>query len=239
MKIIGVIPARGGSKGIPRKNIQLFDSKPLIFYSIEAANKSLYLENFFVSTDDHEIASISKNYGAHILWRDVKLSSDTASAFEVIQDVFKNIPEVEIIVYLQPTSPLRTYQHIDAAIEKFLKGKYNSLVSITKVPHNFSALKQLRVKGKKLTPLFEEKFNIVNRQDIPVQYARNGPAILITKRKTIEQGDLYGETVFPFVMDEVYSIDIDNEYDFALAELIKKNILSLKSRIKEVCCDGH
>ena len=133
-KILAIIPARGGSKGIPRKNIKLLAGKPLIAYTIEAALKSKYLDRVIVSTEDREIAETSRHYGAEVIKRPKILAKDKAKTIDVIFHLLNVLKEKnyipEIIVLLQPTSPLRIVKDIDKAIELFLKEKCESVVSV-------------------------------------------------------------------------------------------------------------
>lgn len=223
--LCALVPARRGSKGIPRKNMQMFADKPLVLHSIQAAMRANRLDRVIVSTDDPDIADISDQDGAEVLWREASNSGDEASAFDVIAEAMGKMPELRAIVYLQPTSPLRTHEHIDSAIEKFQGGEYSSLVSVVKVPHNFLPSKQMKVEGQTLVPFVGTEFVTSNRQQTETTYARNGPAILITRRETVEDGSLYGPVVVPFVMDPIYSFDIDSPADFAIAEAVKKCIL--------------
>ena len=138
MKILGVIPARGGSKGIPKKNIKLLNGKPLIAYTIEVALAS-NLDKVVVSTDCEEIASISKEYGADVIMRSENLAQDNTPTLPVLKDTINKIDsEYDAVMTLQPTSPFRTTKHIDEAIELFTSDKEaDSLVSVVEVPHNF------------------------------------------------------------------------------------------------------
>ena len=140
--IVAVIPARGGSKRLPRKNIIDLNGKSLIAYTIEAALKSKYINKVIVSTEDKEIAEVAEKFGAKVPFiRPAKLASDTASTLGVLKHAVTFIEKeenkkIDIVITLQPTSPLRTVHHIDESIEKFLKNNFDSLVSIksTKYP---------------------------------------------------------------------------------------------------------
>ena len=135
-KIIAIIPARGGSKGIPRKNIKILASKPLIAWTIEAAKNSKYLDRVIVSTEDEEIAEISKKYGAEVVERPEELATDASPTGSVIEQVIAYLEQNEsynpdAIVLLQPTSPLRFAHHIGEAVKTFLEGGYDSLVGVS------------------------------------------------------------------------------------------------------------
>ena len=129
--ILGIIPARWGSKRVPQKNIKLFRGKPLIYYTIEAACKSRYLDDVFVSTDSEEIADISSKYGARVINRPSQFAQDHSPSVDVVIHAL-TVEKADIIVLLQPTSPLRTTRDIDEAIELFLKERPQSLISATR-----------------------------------------------------------------------------------------------------------
>ena len=218
--MIAVIPARGGSKGVPRKNIQELCGRPLIAHSITAALQCETVEEVYVSTEDAEIAKIAQECGSQILWRESQLATDEATALDVILHAFNNFSDSNSLLYLQPTSPLRRAKDIDAAVSLFAEGDYTSLVSVSEVPHQYTMQKQMRIDGKHLQPCIGEQFTIGNRQVLEKRYARNGPAILITKRKTVASGDLYGHRVAPYIMARRHSIDIDESLDFEFARFL-------------------
>ena len=164
MNILAIIPARGGSKGIPRKNIKLLAGKPLIAYSIEAAIKSEFVNRVIVSTDDDEIEQISIKYGAEVIIRPKKLAEDDSPTIDGIIHALNILEKTgylpDIVVLLQPTSPLRTQDDVDNAIIYYLKNKdkYDSLISICEFDH--SPYWSLKVDNGNLKPNFgEEYFN--------------------------------------------------------------------------------
>lgn len=229
MKFIAIIPARGGSKGIPRKNIKLFNKKPLISWTIKAAKDSNVFDSIFVSTEDDEIAKISKKHGALVPFlRPKYLAKDDSTTLSVIQHFikkyYKNKSEPHAVVILQPTSPLRTSKHIKSAIKLFLSCKnVDSLVSCVKVPHNFvpSSLMKINKKGF-LEKYKKNSLNKYRRQDKENLIARNGAAIYITKTKLLNKYIIGGKTL-PYYMDPIDSVDIDDQKDWDMAELIFKN----------------
>jgi len=226
-KFLAIIPARGGSKGIPHKNIVPLAGKPLIAYTIETALKSRLLDRVIVSTDDEQIAETAKKFGAEVPFlRPAEASSDTTLAVDVIVHALNWLKENEnyepdAVIYLQPTSPLRTTKHIDEAVELFQNDPdANSLVSVIKSPHNFNPVKLMKMEGKYLIPYLEGQGMVVlDRCNIPEVYARNGPVILITKPKVVtEMRQIYGKKILPYFMDQSSSIDIDEPVDLELAE---------------------
>ena len=219
MKTIGIIPARGGSKGIPKKNIKLLNGKPLIAYTIDAALKSC-IERVIVSTDCHEIREISLKFGAEVIQRPMTLAEDDTPTLPVLQHVMKSVKEnYEAIVTLQPTSPMRTNTHINEAILLFENNiEADCLVSVCEVPHNFMPEKLMELAGKYLIGNLEVK----QRQQVKTKMARNGAAIYITRTNKIHEYILGGK-ILPFKMDMISSVDIDNMQDWQLAECLLKN----------------
>lgn len=224
-----IIPARAGSKGIPNKNLVELAGKPLILHTIEAAcsAKSLAVTPI-VSTDSPEIAQLSEQYGALVPGlRPKNLASDDASALSVLKHMVEELdkgPEAtpNAILYLQPTSPLRTSEDIDRACEIFCKSEADVLVSVSRVPHNFhpEKLLQLTAEGQ-ATPFVKEAAPSLNRQDEKPLYARNGPAILIARTEYILScKELYEGSIIAYEMPTERSIDIDSEWDLFLAEKI-------------------
>ena len=218
MKILGIIPARGGSKGIPKKNIKLLNGKPLIAYTIEAALAS-NLDRVIVSTDCKEIAGISKEYGAEVIIRSFNLAEDTTPTLPVLQHVVSKLEvEFDAVMTLQPTSPLRTSKHINEAIELFESDKeVDSLVSVVEVPHNYMPEKLMSFDGKYLTGNREVK----RRQEISTMYARNGAAIYITKTEKLGEY-IFGGKILPYFMSKIKSFDIDDMEDWEIVERIIK-----------------
>lgn len=214
MKILGIIPARGGSKGIPKKNIKLLNGKPLIAYTIEAALAS-NLDRVIVSTDCEEIAGISKEYGAEVMMRPSHLAEDKTPTLPVLQDVVTKLDErFDAIMTLQPTSPLRTVEDIDKSIEIFSSDKEaDSLVSVVEVPHSYMPEKLMSFDGKYLTGNREVK----RRQEISTMYARNGAAIYITKTEKLGEY-IFGGKILPYFMSKINSFDIDDIKDWEIVE---------------------
>ena len=214
MKILGIIPARGGSKGIIRKNIKLLNGKHLIAYTIEAALAS-NLERVIVSTECSEIANISVGYGAEIIMRSIHLAEDKSPTLPVLQDVVSKLDEnYDAVMTLQPTSPFRTKEDINNSIEIFENdNEADSLVSVVKVPHNYMPEKLMDYDGKYL----HGDSNVNRRQDVQTLYARNGAAISITKTNKLGEY-IFGGKILPYFMNKQNSIDIDDMEDWNTAE---------------------
>lgn len=216
MKILGIIPARGGSKGIPKKNVKLLDGKPLIAYTIQAALSSK-LDKIIVSTDSQEIAELSESYGVEVIIRSAHLSEDTTPTLPVLQDVINKLEEsYDAVMTLQPTSPLRTYHHINEAIDIFNNdNNADSLVSVVEVPHNFAPQKLMTYNGLYI----QGENKIVRRQEIERIFARNGAAIYITRINRIADY-IFGGNVLPYFMSKIDSFDIDDMEDWIIVEKI-------------------
>ena len=217
MNSIAIIPARGGSKGIYRKNIVKIGNIPLIGFTIMAAKKSKYLNKIIVSTDDQEIMEISKKYGAETPFlRPDNISSDETRMIEVLKHSLNFLKQssikIDAIVLLQPTSPLRNEKHIDESIDLFFRSKASSVVSVVEVPHQYNphSVLFLNSRGELVS---NSKKNFTRRQDKPKFYARNGPAILVIDPDTIMNNDLYGSKSVPYFMNIEDSLDIDNISD--------------------------
>ena len=222
MNIISIIPARGGSKGIPRKNIKLLNGKPLISYSIDASNSCSLIDETYVSTEDAEISEISKGNNAEVIERPDELAGDDSSSIDVILhvlDYLENRGELpDLFVLLQPTSPLRTSEDIEASINLFLESDCDSLVSVCELDHrsllNFSLEDGFLVQNNN-----EALFNS-RRQDIPTYYSLNGAIYITTPEFIRKNKSFYSDKTIPHVMSKEKSIDIDTSFDFKLAEFL-------------------
>ena len=219
--MIALIPARGGSKGLPGKNIKLLNGKPLIAYTIEAALKSISISAVYVSTDCAEIASVAREYGA--LAPDLRpdyLATDSALAIDLYQFMISEWEKegltVNHFMVLQPTSPLRKAEHIEEAIALFNEKKADSVVSYTKEAHPIYWHKYIT---EELTfeAVFEEK--LANRQSLKPSYYPNG-AIYIFSKNLIQQNKYFSEKSFAYVMDRKYAVDIDYQDDFDYAAFL-------------------
>lgn len=225
-KIISIIPARGGSKGIPKKNIYKINNKPLIAYTINEAKKSKFFKDVIVSTEDSEIEKISKKLHAQVLKRPKKLSTDNTPTNSVIINAIKQLEtkgdiEFDAIVLLQPTSPLRTVDDIDNSIKIFLKNKCDSVMSVTEVHHPPHWIYSINKKGT-LAKFLKSKTRIFRRQDSPKLYQLNGAILIATKEFFLKKKEI-GNNTIPYIMPQERSIDIDNFYDLKIASLILKN----------------
>lgn len=230
MTIIAIIPARGGSKGIKKKNLAPLCGHPLIYYSIKAALESKCIEKVYVSSDDEAILNYSSSLGVDIINRPDHLSADSTPSHPVIVHAYNHIvtssnSNPSLIVTLQPTSPLRTSSHIDEAIFKFkASSDADSLVSVMKVPHNYISSSTMRFTDSDCTYIenCDPTFVPTRRQDKSTYLARNGAAIYITPSENISEY-IWGGKILPYEMGKLESIDIDDRDDLLLAELLLKS----------------
>lgn len=218
-KILAVIPARGGSKGIPRKNIKPLAGKPLIAWTIEEANKSGYVDTCIVSTEDEEIKKVAEDCGGYVPFlRPAELAQDKTSSVDVILNVLEKFSDHDYVVLLQPTSPLRLVADIDGAIDFCIKQNAESVVSVTTVVHSPYWMYTLNGK-KELEPILkisEDKF--YQRQSLPQIYQLNG-AVYAAKTEFIKKnlGFIDSKTL-GYVMPQERSLDIDTTIDFEMTE---------------------
>lgn len=230
-EILAIIPARGGSKGIPKKNIKPLLGKPLIAWTIEQAQKSNYLSRIFVSTEDKEIAAIAKKYGVEIPFlRPDELAQDNSPTSDAVihsLDTFEKMGDVyDIVIILEPTSPLRKKEDIDKAIETYLENssESESLVSVGEVhlenPHIMKV-----IENNHIIPFLENKQKIFQRQQLPAVYFPYGVIYLSTVRAFRKSGTFYQETTLPYKIERWQNYEIDDIFDFYCVESILKQQL--------------
>ncbi|PRM99444.1 cytidylyltransferase domain-containing protein [Aliarcobacter cryaerophilus] len=228
---LAIIPARGGSKRLPRKNVLDLCGKPLIAYTIEAALKSKYIDKVIVSSDDEEILNISKKIGADIIKRPIDLANDTATTFDAIKHTIDNFEKYDYIVLLQPTSPLRNEKHIDEAIELLEKKKADAIVSVCEMDHSPLWSNTLPNDGNMSNFLKDEILN-KRSQDLEKYYRLNGAIYICKTEKLIENKSfLLKDNIFAYIMNRENSVDIDEEIDFKIAEVILKSYTTVVFKI--------
>ncbi len=223
-KITALIPARSGSKGIRNKNISNLKNHPLIYWTIKSAKESKYIDNVIVSTDSNEIAKISKKYGAIVPGiRPKKLSRDNSTTESVINHYLNHWSYMEdIIILLQPTSPIRNKKTLDDAIKKFIVGKYDSLLSISRVKNHFL----WKIKRDINTPLYNinKRLRRQDMNDTSFVYYENGSIYVFKADKFLKFNNRLFGKIGSIVLDKYESIDIDDKDDLNMAN----SILSLK-----------
>jgi len=205
--ILGLTPARGGSKGITRKNIRSLCGKPLLAWTIQAALQAKRLDKYVVSTEDSEVMEIARNWGAEVMERPPELATDEADTLGVIQDVLQRVPS-KILVLLQATSPIRDSGVIDQCIERFIASGADSLATGFLCKHG-----EYGKPGPR-------------RQDIPGFFVDDGNVYVMRADLALE-GDRYGQIIERVVLDSEQNIDIDAEFDFWVAEQVLRKRSSM------------
>ena len=224
MRVLGVIPARGGSKGILHKNLRPLAGRSLLAYTADAAARSRKLSRVVLSTDDRAIAEAGRALGLEVpFMRPANLASDEAPMLAVLQHATDALGRegfaAEAVVLLQPTSPMRRADHIDAAIDLLAATGADSVVSVVEVPHQFSPVSVMTLDDDRLRPFMPGPM-ITRRQDKPRVFARNGPAVLAVRTAVLERGSLYGDDCRAIVMTAEESVDIDGPADLDYAEYL-------------------
>lgn len=227
-KFIAIIPARGGSKRLPRKNLLQLAGKPLIGWTIEAALESQNLSRVIVSTDDTEIAEVAQQFGAEVpFMRSQALASDLATTVDVVEDVIRRVADIEFkhIVLLQPTTPLRTAKHIDEAIELYRRVEACAVVGVSEMEHPVEWSNVLPEDGRMDSFLDESVMN-KRSQDLPTRYRING-AIYVSDagRLLNEHSLLFRSGTYAYRMQRECSVDIDDRIDFMVAEVLMQEKL--------------
>jgi CMP-N-acetylneuraminic acid synthetase len=226
MRVLAVIPARGGSKGIPRKNIRFLCGKPLLQYTAEAALLSRTLNKVILSTDDPEIIEIGLKCGLDVPFiRPTELAQDDTPTLPVIQHAMRFLEEqgesYDAVCILQPTNPLRKPEHIDACVQIFLESSATSVLSVLEVPVKYNPhWVYLQNSEGYLQLSTGESSPIPRRQDLPTSYHRDGSLYLCDRNTLMENNSLYGSRIIGYVMSDEYSINIDSEEDWERAENI-------------------
>jgi N-acylneuraminate cytidylyltransferase len=230
MSILAIIPARGGSVGLKNKNMYLLNRKPLLYYTIQAAKKTKLIDRIIVSSDSKKILDFAKKNLVEAIKRPKNISGSKSTSYQAVMHSLNYLKKKknyvpDIILILQPTSPLRNSKHINKAIKIFLKDKQaNSLVSCIKVPHNFHPVSLMKENNKGyLIDFLKRKKKIFRRQDKGSLFARNGAGIYIIKNSHISKF-LFGGKIIKFLMNEESSVDIDSLEDIKKAEIILKKI---------------
>ncbi len=231
MKILGIIPARGGSKGVPFKNIKDLNGKPLLQYTAEVALKSKKLSRVILSSDNKKIIDVAKSIGLDVPFvRPVNLSQDKSPTLPVILHALNFLDEIhseeyDAVCLLQVTTPFRTVSFLDTAIEKFINSGSDSLISTQKVPHEYNPhWVFMKDPDENLKISTGDPEIISRRQELPEAYHRDG-SIYITKVEVLQkQESLYGNTICNIESDPDTYVNIDTEKDWVKAEQIAKNL---------------
>jgi CMP-N,N'-diacetyllegionaminic acid synthase len=217
--VLAIIPARGGSKGVPRKNIRELGGKPLIAWTIEEAKKSKYIDRLILSSDDEEIINVAKSFGCEVPFvRPTELALDETPGIDPILHAIHMLPGYDIVVLLQATSPFRTEEDIDGCIRHCIDNDATATVSVTEVEQNPYWMYTIDVAGKMAALISKDTF-YARRQDLPPVYILNGAIYVarsewLRKHKTFMTDETHG-----FVMPQDRSADIDTEIDLTMLNL--------------------
>jgi len=211
---VGLIPARGGSRG---KNLWPLAGKPLLAWTVEAARASSAVTRTVVSTDSDRVAAVARELGADVLERPAELARDETPSRDVIVHALDQLGDCDVLVLLQPTSPLRRPEHIDESVRLLLETGADSVLSVVEVPHQFRPVSLMTIEDGRLVPAVADA--PTRRHDKPVVYARNGPAVLALRPERLGTS-LYDGDCRPYLMDSRDSLDVDEPSDLKLAELL-------------------
>lgn len=228
MRNLAIIPARSGSKGLANKNIKLLNGKPLLAYTIDAAIESNAFEEIFVSTDSAEYADMAREYGANVPFlRSMETAGDSSSSWDVVRETLKKYKEIgkefDTISLLQPTSPLRRAGDIIKGYELMVQKKANVIVAVCETDHSPLWCNVLPDDLSMQGFISDRVFNRP-RQKLPIYYRVNGALYIVKTSILKDDFDLYNSQCYAYVMDKKYSIDIDEELDFQIAQLIMQSL---------------
>jgi CMP-N,N'-diacetyllegionaminic acid synthase len=222
--VLCVIPARGGSKGLPGKNLRSLGGRPLIAWSIDVARRSRAIDRVVVSTDDEEIAAVAAEHGAPVPFlRPAALATDDALQIDVMIHALKRMEaedgrHYDVVILLQPTTPLRTPEDVDVAVARLLDTGATSVVAVT--PASEHPFYMCTLDGDRIVPLMEDARMHGNRQEFPAVYRRNGAVYAVRRDVLLEGRSLYGEDSRAHIMPRDRSVNIDTELDLTTAELL-------------------
>lgn len=229
LNILGVITARGGSKGIPGKNIKPLGNKPLIAYTIEAAKKSKLITHLIVSTDDEKIIAVAKNYGAEAPFvRPKELAEDKTPHLPVMQHAISFMEDklggkFDYAVILQPTSPFRLPEDLDETIQKLIDSGADSAVSLVEIEKEHP-VKAKKLEGEKILPYYISETEGVRRQDLPRAYRRSGAVYAMRRDLLMKQNSCYGDYSVGHIVPKERFIDIDEPLDWIVAEYMLEDL---------------
>jgi CMP-N,N'-diacetyllegionaminic acid synthase len=226
MRVLGVVTARGGSKGVPGKNIRPLAGKPLIVWTIEAARRAANVSRLILSTDDADIANVGRMAGIEVpFMRPAELATDTAPTLPVLQHAVAQVEaegdRFDAILLLQPTNPFRTTALIQEAIARFTESKADSLISVSRVPAEYNPhWVYLRDANDMLRLATGERAPIPRRQDLPPAFHRDGSIYLVRRDILMTQNSLYGDAVLGYELAPTDSVNIDTLDDWSRAEAL-------------------
>lgn len=224
MKVLGIIPARGGSKGVPGKNIKMLGDKPLLAYTAEASLASKRLARTILSTDDYRIADVGRSLGLEVpFMRPAELATDTAASFQTVLHAVSELEmrgeTFEAVCLLQPTNPFRRSADIDACIEILERTGSDSVVSVLPIPDAYNPMWAFwKNEDGSLSLSSGEDEPVARRQDLPTAFHRDGSVYVTRTSVLFKYGNLYGRSIQSYEMNRRFSVNIDTQHDFEQAE---------------------
>lgn len=219
-KVLAVIPARGGSKGVPRKNVRLLAGKPLIAWTIDEAKKSRYIDKLILSSDDEEIIGVAKQFGCEVPFvRPQELAKDDTPGILPVLHALKETPGYDYVVLLQPTSPLRLSQDIDGCISQCVLAREPSCVTVTESQQHPHWMFYVDPVNNKMSKVVTDVKIATRRQDLPKAYALNGAVYVALVAALSEEKGFLTPATTAYIMPHERSLDIDSEFDIKVAEL--------------------
>ena len=237
MKVLGIVPARGGSKGVPRKNIRHLHGKPLLAYTAEAALESSRLSRVILSTEDDEIAEVGRSCGLEVpFMRPQELAMDSSPTLPVVKHAVAALEALgetfDAVCLLQPSSPLRRSVDIDSSIELLQRTGADSVVSVRPVPHEYNP-KWVYWQGEngELSISTGDRDPVTRRQDLPTAFHRDGSIYVTRTEVIVDRESLYGDSVVAYNMPPECSVNIDTEEDWLKAERMTADQTTLVSHI--------
>jgi CMP-N-acetylneuraminic acid synthetase len=225
LRVLGIVPARGGSKRLPRKNVRMLRGKPLVAHSIEAAQKATRITRLVVSSDDEEVLSIARGYGpALALPRPAALAGDTALAIEFVRHALETLEKAgeaayDAVAIVQPSSPLTLTEDIDATIQLLETSGADSAVTVMELDHAIHPAKLKTMDGDRLLPYLEQESGRMAAHQLPRLFVRNCSVYAI-RRTTIEKGEIIGQDSRGYVMPRERSVDINDELDWEFVQFL-------------------
>lgn len=222
-RVLGVVPARGGSKGIPRKNLRSLAGKPLLEYVRDAADASGVIHRLVLTTDSEEIAELGRRVGLEVpFMRPPGLTGDDAPMQPTIEHAARQVEEAgwvpDIVVVLQPTAPLRRGDHLARAVELLTTTGASSVASVVQIPKHLSPHYVMKIVDGRLVNFLAEGAHVTRRQDALAAYTRDGTVYAVRRNVLLDEHDLYGTDCRPLVLEPSESLVLDTEQDWAAAE---------------------
>jgi CMP-N,N'-diacetyllegionaminic acid synthase len=226
--VLAVVPARGGSKGIPGKNLRALAGRPLLAYTAEAIAESRVVDRAILSTDSEEIAAVGREVGLDVPFlRPRRLASDDTPMLPVVQHAVEAVEEdgasPEIVLVVQPTAPLRRGAHLRTAVELLRASGASSVVTVVRIPAHYSPEYAMRIEGDRLVNFLEEGRRVARRQDATPAFSRDGTVYAVRRDVLMQDGDLYGEDCRPLVLEDDESVNLDTPDDWERAERLLRS----------------